>query len=1177
MKKIYLLAALAFLASTLSGQTDWVKHPDNPVLEPGVEGDWDEGYLHGGSVIFHDDTFRTWYSKGYPATTDPYIGYATSTDGVHWTKYGDNPVLVSGPGGSWDEYKVVFPTVLIRDMVYHMWYIGEPGGSDFHEYKIGHATSVDGIHWEKDSQNPVIEKGPGGSPDANYIFMLSAVHDDSLFHLWYSANNGVDDLLYTCHATSLDGTNWSKDPENPVLTGDSWDNPICNPGPVFFDGSDFHMWYIGGESTTRSVGYATSSDGTVWVKQSDSPVLTGGQPGQWDEGVAGAKGIVYDNTNKKYLMWYSAGWNGVGYAESEPPQEAWTLLNNDARGGMIVSDTLIYGFAMGGEEGWWIGNETWRYNTNTNSWTQLADMPMSMTGDGSGQIGDKIYLVGGWQNTSDVDDSWITVDSILEYDMVKDTFIFRQKAPYRMGAMISCMMNDEMYLFGGMGIPGVLIYPYKARKYDPVNEIWDTTSIPDMQYPHLMHGTAEVVNGDIYVLGGCAPMTLDFAIQPSERYDGEKWEPIAEMPVPTVLHTSVIHENRILLFGGDDFWSGPTSNSIDLVQEYDPLTDSWRLMEPMPFRRSAMGGGKVGNFVYLTGGALDDRDPGTGVSEVWRFNLDSLQEWCEGISIMEPTDPLVIGDEVTLTASVFPSDFANKEIIWSSDNESVVSVLDSMNGIFRCENAGTATITSKLKFGGCADSYTLTVHGPAWILVNSDAKWGMTCVSDSLIYAFAGGKEYPWIGNETWRYNTSTNNWTQLADMPMAVYGEGIGQVGEKIYLVAGWRNASDADYSWITVDSIMEYDIARDTLIFRQKAPYKMGSMISCMMNDEMYLFGGVTGQGTIYPNEARKYDPVTEEWDTTSVPDMQYPHLMHGTAEVLDGMIYVLGGTGIPPDFSSQRPEKYDGSAWEPIAEMPVPSVLHTSVVHDNKILLFGGDSLWTPQSGNPTNVIQEYNPLDDSWRLKEPMPFIGASMVGGKVGNFVYLSGEPGTWRFDLDSLQEWCEEVSITEPADSLVIGDEFTLSATVLPTDFAIKDIIWSSDNESVISVLDSLSGIFRGESKGTATITASLKYGSCAESYALTVIDTSTTSIKPNTSNVHFSLYPNPVEDLLNVHVKSNGDHKIEITALTGQVVYSDVLERSEYVIDLSNFEKGIYFVTIRSKDLIMTEKIIKQ
>jgi hypothetical protein len=314
MKKIYLLAALAFLASTLSGQTVWDKHPENPVLE--LEPGGDDGASRGGPVAYYDDTFHMWYSKGHTDTIDAHIGYATSPDGIHWTKHGDNPVLETGPEGSWDKLQCFFPTVLIRDNVFHMWYLGRPGGSDSNERKIGHATSSDGIHWVKDPQNPVLDRGPEGSPDAYYIMAISASHDNSLFHLWYGANNGVDDFYYTCHATSEDGSVWSKDPENPVLTGDIWDTPMCLPGPALFDGSGFQMWYTGGESgPTRKIGYATSADGTNWVKPSENPILTGGGSGEWDEGPVAIRGIVYNSTIPLYLMWYS-GTDGIGYATS---------------------------------------------------------------------------------------------------------------------------------------------------------------------------------------------------------------------------------------------------------------------------------------------------------------------------------------------------------------------------------------------------------------------------------------------------------------------------------------------------------------------------------------------------------------------------------------------------------------------------------------------------------------------------------------------------------------------------------------------------------------------------------------------------------------------------------------------------------------------------------------------
>lgn len=298
-------------------------------------------------------------------------------------------------------------------------------------------------------------------------------------------------------------------------------------------------------------------------------------------------------------------------------EPAWVLMNNLDPGGLTcIVDTLIYSFG-GGWEGRNIGEDVKSYNTVTNEWNELTPMPMPWIEGGIGLIGDKIYLAGGW--TGD----WVTTDSIMEYDIAIDTFVFKKKNPQKIGSSASCVMNEKIYLFGGWGDPFPNVsYPYDALNYDPVNEQWN--NLPDMNFPHLMHATAEVIDENIYVLGGVG-LGPNHTPQQPEKFDGEKWEFIAEMPIPVTLHKSVVHNNKIIVFGGDSLWTQSHSYSTNFIQEYDPATDTWRIMEPMPFQRSAMFGGKVGNYVFLTGGNVDDRDPLTFVPEVWRFNLDSLK------------------------------------------------------------------------------------------------------------------------------------------------------------------------------------------------------------------------------------------------------------------------------------------------------------------------------------------------------------------------------------------------------------------------------------------------------------------------------------------------------------------------------------------------------------------------
>ena len=85
-------------------QADWVDY--GTIIEAGGEGEWDY-YLWGGfafSVIKKDDTYLLYYqgSSDYRTEHDQTvlwraIGVATSKDGIHFTKYEENPILTWFP------------------------------------------------------------------------------------------------------------------------------------------------------------------------------------------------------------------------------------------------------------------------------------------------------------------------------------------------------------------------------------------------------------------------------------------------------------------------------------------------------------------------------------------------------------------------------------------------------------------------------------------------------------------------------------------------------------------------------------------------------------------------------------------------------------------------------------------------------------------------------------------------------------------------------------------------------------------------------------------------------------------------------------------------------------------------------------------------------------------------
>lgn len=209
--------------------------------------------------------------------------------------------------------------------------------------------------------NPILATGPEGSFDAGALGSMSIVLVDGVFHLYYETWGVRSDAEWDAseyesltigHASSKDGLNWIKDPENPVLDhggeADFDHTGVWDPYVMYEDGI-FKMWYGGGGGSQPNFGwaYATSSDGTHFEKQG---LIGIGNP----TGVEDCH-VVFDKASGLYYMYYWYGWDepeGL-YLVTSPTETGFNFNNKiPIRISGDSSYMKKFGHVLRDEDGW---------------------------------------------------------------------------------------------------------------------------------------------------------------------------------------------------------------------------------------------------------------------------------------------------------------------------------------------------------------------------------------------------------------------------------------------------------------------------------------------------------------------------------------------------------------------------------------------------------------------------------------------------------------------------------------------------------------------------------------------------------------------------------------------------------------------------------------------------------
>jgi predicted GH43/DUF377 family glycosyl hydrolase len=222
------------------------------VLGPNKASGWEDD-VNRPVVLKVDDRYHMWYTG--QAKGKSWIGHATSEDGRSWKRSTDKPVLSAEQ--PWEKVAVMCPHVLYDDKEkqYRMWY---SGGEQYEPNAIGYATSSDGLKWTRHESNPIFRPEPRNAWEKDRVTACQVVRDGDAYLMFYIGFRDEQHAQIGL-ARSPDGvTGWRRHPANPILRpGEGmWDADAVYKPYAIFDGRRWLLWYNGRKGNVEQIGVA---------------------------------------------------------------------------------------------------------------------------------------------------------------------------------------------------------------------------------------------------------------------------------------------------------------------------------------------------------------------------------------------------------------------------------------------------------------------------------------------------------------------------------------------------------------------------------------------------------------------------------------------------------------------------------------------------------------------------------------------------------------------------------------------------------------------------------------------------------------------------------------------------------------------------------------------------------
>jgi N-acetylneuraminic acid mutarotase len=232
------------------------------------------------------------------------------------------------------------------------------------------------------------------------------------------------------------------------------------------------------------------------------------------------------------------------------------------------------------------------------------------------------------------------------------------------------------------------------------------------------------------------------------------------------------------------------------VEVYDPATDKWQLLEPMPLGMDHIGTAVLDGKIYVVGGFTSNRHQQVNAS-VFEYN-PAGDEWRQLASLSAPR-----GSVAAAAANGKIHAFGGRK----NENDVVATheVYDPKTNTWTPgpplprgrDHMAAVTVEGKIhvvggRFGANEDSTGLhDIYDPAtetWAsgpLMPTPRGGGSGTFYRGMV-VYLGGEDDKRAYNENEGFDVKANRWISLAPMPKPVHGIGVAAIGNTLYVAGG-------------------------------------------------------------------------------------------------------------------------------------------------------------------------------------------------------------------------------------------------------------------------------------------------------------------------------------------------------------------------------------------------------